>query len=174
MGVSAWCHFLSSCLVPCSFQGGLWLWSYVPFGGVCLDRDHLNRDPPPPGQKPLPRQWPHWIETPLHLDIDPLPLDRDPSLHRDPFLDRDPTGQIPLYCKEWAVRILLECILVLKNWLPRIALIIFSLELKRFLYFWFLVPDRTFPSSYVFKKCSQQPFAFSCLRGISCWHCTYG
>ena len=145
------------------------------FWGVSLDRD-------PPEQRP-PSTWtetPPWTETPLDRDPPP-PGHRPPPSGQRPLPTQRPLpGQrphrteIPLYCKERAVRILLEYILVLKNWLPRIALIIFSLELKRFLYFWFLVPDRTFPSSYVFKKCAQQPFAFSCLRGISCWHCTYG
>ena len=34
--VSVWCHFLSGCLVPCSFwEGSLCAWSHVPSGGLC-------------------------------------------------------------------------------------------------------------------------------------------
>ena len=33
--------------------------------------------------------------------------------HTDSSLDRDPPDRDALYCKEWAIRILLECILVL-------------------------------------------------------------
>ena len=34
--VSVWCHFLSGCLVLCSFSGGgLCLWSHVPSVGLC-------------------------------------------------------------------------------------------------------------------------------------------
>ena len=92
------------------------------------DRDPLNRDPP--------RQRPPWIETP-----DGNPMDRDPHGQTPPGwrhpwtetpwtetsqtkppprqetprtatpLDRHP---LPAYGKEWAVRILLECILVNK------------------------------------------------------------
>ena len=34
MGVSVWRHFLSGCLVPCSFRRGLCTWSHVPSEGV--------------------------------------------------------------------------------------------------------------------------------------------
>ena len=45
-----------------------------PWTDTPLDRDPLplDRDPPPPGQRPSP------------LDRDPLPLDRGPPLGRDP------------------------------------------------------------------------------------------
>ena len=33
-GVSVWCHFLSGCLVQCSFRRGLCPWSHVPSEGV--------------------------------------------------------------------------------------------------------------------------------------------
>ena len=48
-GISVWCHFLSGCLVPCSFWG-LCLWPHVPSGGslsrgVSLTETPLGRDP---------------------------------------------------------------------------------------------------------------------------------
>ena len=65
-------------------------------GGGLLDRD---RDPPDRDH----RTETPWTETPLDKD----PLDRDPRTETS-SLDRDPP-----YGKERAVRILLECILVL-------------------------------------------------------------
>ena len=89
-------------------------------GGFCqgnprtetpLDRDPLR-------QRPLWTET-HQIETPrteTPMDRDPLdrdPLEKDPAVQRPP--GQRPPGQRPLpplYGKERAVRILLECILV--------------------------------------------------------------
>ena len=69
--------------------------------GVSLTETSLDRDLP--GQRPL------WTETPVDRDT---PLDRDTLSTGTPPAQRPPWTETP-YGKEWAVRILLECILVL-------------------------------------------------------------
>ena len=85
--LAAWSHVPSG--------GSPCLWSHVPSGGLYLlvslketpqTETSLDRDPPDRDLPETPEQRPPWTETPL---------------------DRD-----PLYGKEWAVRILLECIIV--------------------------------------------------------------
>ena len=85
--------------------------SFCPMGRGLPDRDApLDRDPP--GQRPPLDGDAHWIENPPWTKT---PTGRRCPLVRDPTPDRDPPWtESPLYGKEWAVRILLECIIVFR------------------------------------------------------------
>ena len=91
-------------------------------GGLCLGDPPGQRHPPDrdPPDRDTPGQRPPWTETPL--DRNPPPPDRDPQTETP--MDRDPQTETPQtqtprtetpppYGNERAVRILLECILVL-------------------------------------------------------------
>ena len=110
-----------------SVHGGA-LYQGDPPGQRPPDRDPLDRDPPPghrpfpwtenpPGQTPPLTEIPSpWTETPLRLDRDPVPLDRDLlPLDGGPPLGRDPPPSS--YGNERAVRILLECILIINGFI---------------------------------------------------------
>ena len=91
-----WSHVLSKgslSLVPCSFQGVSVCGPVFPLGGS-LDRESVNRGPP--GRRP-PEQRSLWTCTPRQR-----PPDRDSLIGT----------QCVVGSGQWAVRILLECILV--------------------------------------------------------------
>ena len=92
-GVSVWCHFLSDCLVPCSFKGvsvsgsmflprGVCLWSHVHSKGVSVSGPMFPRGVSltslhiPPGQRPSPlgsvksgRYASYWNAFLFHINL---------------------------------------------------------------------------------------------------------
>ena len=106
-GVSAWCHFLSGCLVPCSFwrgRGSFVLGICVWGGGLCpggslsrgvsggLCQGDLPRRNMVPDREQIENPW---TKTPWQ---------------KPPWTEPPP----PFYGKAETVRILLECILVVQ------------------------------------------------------------